>query len=284
MQDKKILVFIDWFLPGYKAGGPIRSVANIVSHLSENYKFYIITTDTDYLESKPYSSVKSNQWVNFNKYTKVYYFSGNKLNKKNLGKLIKDTKFDIAYINGIYSYYFSILPLFLLRKLKNKKVIIAPRGMLSNQSFSAKSLKKRAFLFSAKLFNLYKNISFQATNKEEQESILKEIPKAGKIIIAPNLPKRIEISDNPKRIKEDGLLKMVSIARISPEKNTLFALEILSKSEYSGKIEFDLYGSIYNETYWEKCKKIIQNLSDNITVSNKGSIDSKIVHQTFCRF
>jgi len=28
-DKKKILVFIDWYLPGYKAGGPVRSMANI---------------------------------------------------------------------------------------------------------------------------------------------------------------------------------------------------------------------------------------------------------------
>ncbi len=67
MQEKKILVFIDWFLPGYKAGGPIRSVAHIVSQLSGNYKFFIVTRNTDYLESEPYKSIKSNQ---INKTTK----------------------------------------------------------------------------------------------------------------------------------------------------------------------------------------------------------------------
>jgi hypothetical protein len=33
MNKIKVLVFIDWYLPGYKAGGPIQSVANIISQL-----------------------------------------------------------------------------------------------------------------------------------------------------------------------------------------------------------------------------------------------------------
>jgi hypothetical protein len=33
MTKKKILVFVDWYLPGYKAGGQIRSVASMVGHL-----------------------------------------------------------------------------------------------------------------------------------------------------------------------------------------------------------------------------------------------------------
>ncbi|CAN5434615.1 hypothetical protein BH10BAC1_BH10BAC1_14720 [soil metagenome] len=32
MAKKKVLIFIDWYLPGYKAGGPRQSVANLVAH------------------------------------------------------------------------------------------------------------------------------------------------------------------------------------------------------------------------------------------------------------
>ncbi len=55
---KKILVFIDWYIPGFKAGGPIRSCANIVQHLSSDFEFYFITSDTDYCEDKPYENIK----------------------------------------------------------------------------------------------------------------------------------------------------------------------------------------------------------------------------------
>ena len=47
MEKKKILVFIDWYLPGFRAGGPIRSCANLISHLSDEFDFNIVTTDTD---------------------------------------------------------------------------------------------------------------------------------------------------------------------------------------------------------------------------------------------
>ena len=34
MKKLKVLIFIDWFKPGYKAGGPTTSNVNIVDHLS----------------------------------------------------------------------------------------------------------------------------------------------------------------------------------------------------------------------------------------------------------
>ena len=74
------------------------------------------------------------------------------------------------------------------------------------------------------------------------------------------------------------------IGRISPEKNTLFALKILSDSEYNGNIEFDLFGSVYVNEYWKECKKIINSLPKNIKVAYKESINSKKVHETFSKY
>ena len=282
-EKKKILIFIDWFLPGYKAGGPIRSVANIIDHLSKDFIFKIITTDTDYLEKEPYKDNESNKWMEFNNNTSIYYFSKENLTKNKLKGLIKNTEFDIAYINGIYSFYFSILPLFLLRKRK-KKIIVAARGMLSKHAFSSKSFKKTIFLKIIKLLGLYKNVIFQATDKNEAIEIKEIIKKHKEIITVPNLPKKLICSENIQRKKEAGTLRLVSIARISTEKNTLFALDVLQGIKYNGKIQFDIFGSVYNEEYWLQCKNRINKLSENINVSYKGSIDSSKVHGIFSNY
>ena len=42
MNKKKLLVFTDWYLPAYKAGGPVRSIANIVAHLKDEIDSLII--------------------------------------------------------------------------------------------------------------------------------------------------------------------------------------------------------------------------------------------------
>ena len=53
---------MDWFLPGYQAGGPIRSVANIVAALSSDFEFYIVTRNTD-LVGGPYKDIEPNKWL-----------------------------------------------------------------------------------------------------------------------------------------------------------------------------------------------------------------------------
>ena len=276
---KKILVFIDWYLPGYKAGGPIRSVANMVTHLSHKYQFLIVTRNTDYLESKPYPNIKSDEWVDLSENQKVYYFSKKNLTIKELKRLVKKTEFDFAYINGIYSFFFSILPLVLMSYFSKRKIIVAPRGMLSAQGLGVKSLRKKIFVFMSRMVGLYKKSTFHVTVDSERIDIEKLSLRQQSIYVVSNLPPKPSGIEIKKQIKKVGELRLVSIARISPEKNTLFALECLSSHSYEGNILFDLYGAIYNQNYWDECERIIEELPSNIIVRYRGGLDnSRLPH------
>ncbi len=279
MNKKKILIFIDWFLPGYKAGGPIRSVANLTAWLSNEFEFFIITRNTDYLENTPYPNIESNQWIKHSENIHAYYFSKNELSIKNIKKIVSEQHLDTVYINGIYSFYFSLLPVYIFKKTL-KKVIVASRGMLSEHSFSSKNFKKKIFIFLANLTGFYKNVVFQVTNKREKEEVSKLIHNSKGYLIAPNLPSKINELPVKNRIKKERVLKLVSIARISKEKNTLFALQLLSKVNYSGKIYFNIYGSVYQRDYWNECLRIIKLLPENVVVKYKGEINNNIILKT----
>lgn len=280
MSKKKILIFIDWFLPGYKAGGPVRSMANMVDYLQEDYDFYIITRNTDYTESISYTTVQSNCWEHYSENVKVYYADQYHQNKKIYRQLMEEVKPDIAYINGVYSWKFSILPLIVAKKVKLKKVIVAARGMLAGSAIDVKGGKKKLFLKAARMAGLYKNAVFHATNTKEEEDIKKVLGQRLKVKVADNLPKQ-QLPDYRPLLKEKGELKLVSLARIAPEKNTLFALERLAElKDFDGNIQFDLYGQIYSEDYWQQCQAIITQLPHNITVSYKGTVDAELVGTT----
>ena len=72
----KILVFIDWYKPAYKAGGPISSVYNLTELLGDEIQFYIITSDRDLNENSPLEGLKYNEWVDQGK-VKVRYLRRN---------------------------------------------------------------------------------------------------------------------------------------------------------------------------------------------------------------
>lgn len=225
----KILIFIDWFVPGYKAGGPISSNANLVDHLGNSFEFYVLTRDTDYCETTPYPTVQSDAWNKLPNGANVYYISTHKLGFRNLIKVCQSVEFDCVYINGIYSLYFSLFPLLYFKYFTRKKVIVSSRGMLSDHTFSSKKGKKKLFYALARFTGLYKGITFHATNENEADQIRKNVGFKGIIKVAPNLPPKGHVVSDRNISKHPGVLRLISIARVSPEKNTLYALEVIEK-------------------------------------------------------
>lgn len=269
-NKKKIAVFIDWFLPAYKAGGPITSVSNLVQALKNDFDFYIITSDRDLGDTEILDGIKTNIWQKKDDF-EVIYLSPSKQNLKFIRQILKERKFDKIYINGIFSFRFSILPLIAAKKIyHHNDIIVAPRGMLSGQAFAKKSFKKKVFLGVVKLFGLFKDVCFQATTEQEFLDIQKTL-EIKNIKSVQNIPRIPTDSDFSIRRKEKNKLKIVSIARISQEKNTFFALDVLSKITF-GEIIFDIYGTIVDTHYWEMCKQQIDKMPKNIKVNYKGAI------------
>ena len=82
LTDKpKILFFYDYFFPGYKAGGPVQSLTNLIGALQYDYSFSVITTAYDLLSNEPYPAINQNEWNNISlpnvQQQKVFLF-GNK--------------------------------------------------------------------------------------------------------------------------------------------------------------------------------------------------------------
>lgn len=281
MEKKKVLVFIDWFLPGYRAGGPIQSCANMIAHLKDEFDFSVVTRDTDYCETNPYPEIKSNAWNLLSDGTRVFYFSSGNLRFSEIKKIIYSEEYDVAYLNGIYSYWFTLLPLFLLKK-RNKKVIVAVRGMLAEGAIAQKSFKKRIFLFLARIFGIFNNVVLQASSEKEKEAIEKYFGKNAFVRIAPNLFKKNITPYRSRKEKYAGEIRLINIARIAPEKNLRFALEILK--EVKGKVTFDFYGPIYHQNYMKECEQIIQKLPGNISANYHGSIPNHLIHETLIKY
>jgi glycosyltransferase involved in cell wall biosynthesis len=281
----KVLIFIDWYLPGFKAGGPIQSCVNLVSHLKKDLKFYIITRNTDYTSKVPYTEVKSDSWNSMNG-AQVYHLSRRAMKSQKIRTLIKEVDPDVVYVNGIYSFYFSILPIIVSKQLGYHNILVAVRGMFAQSAINVKGFKKKLFIRLAKAYKLYRNVSFHATNDAEEADIRAALGDKVHVKVATNLPQILNESKalKERRIKNLGELYLVSVARIAPEKNTKFALEVLRDFKGQGKIKMDLFGPIYNETYWNECSAIIVQIPDNISVEYKGSLEKEKVHKMLQRY
>ncbi len=269
MNRPQVLVFIDWFSPGFKAGGPVRSVVNLVDHLRERIDFHIVTSDTEYTETSPYTGIIPDSWTVMPGGERVWYASRKGTRRSTWDQLIKDRAWDAVYVQGMWSLWFSAMPLWLTRG-SDRNRIVAVRGMLAPGMMRHGGLKKRFFLWFMKLTGSYAQVEFQATNAEEVEDVKRWISPRTPIHQVPNLGRRFRGLPSRPRSKMPGELRLVSVARIALEKNTRFAIECLGG--LTGHITFDLYGPIYDQDYWRHCQKIISALPPNVNVSYKGVI------------
>lgn len=281
-MKSKILILNGQYLPGYKGGGPIRSIENIVNNLSDYYKFYIVTSDRDFKDDKPYENIVVNAWNKVGA-AEVYYMDKSMQTLKGFEEVINSIDYDFLYLNGFFSPIFTIRPLILkkMKRLKNNNVILTPRGDFSG-GLEVKKLKKYIYIFFVKLLGVYNNIKWHSTSVLESNDI-KKVFKEANIFEVSNLSNKLEHRDIAKN-KNKGFLDLVFISRIHRKKNLLFTLKVLSNFKFDGIIKYDIFGPIEDFEYWNECKKYIESMPENVKVKYKGELNHNDVNNTLEKY
>ena len=253
-----ILITIPWFHPAFKAGGPVQSISNMVNELREGYQFFIFCGDTD-LNGLPISISSTNEWVPYNDHTQVWYASKQQRSQQ-LQEQVKIIQPDIVYMVGLFSWHFTMVPL-LFTKVPQK--ILSVRGMLHPGAMGQKSWKKQLYIRFLKLTGKHKCCVFQASDSTESGFIKAAMGEEVQVKVAGNFPKMHGALQLP--IKQPGELTLISIALISPMKNTLLVLQALSAC--TSNIQYHIAGPVKEFGYWEECQAVINLLPPNIKVT-----------------
>lgn len=280
---KKILICVDWYEPGFKAGGPIQSCKNIVAALGNLYEFYILTSDRDANETKPYENVVLNEWVPLNGHTQVWYASPGTVGIKKIQNLVRSVNPDIVYFNSMFSRNFTLLPLLALKYMRfTGKVVLAPRGMLHEGALQSKSLKKKIFLQIFRLTGWSSGLLFHATDELEMQNVTTYFPSA-RVKVAGNIPNvDNSLLELPEKKKNE--LDVVFISRVHPHKNLRFLLEIFRELDAEQQLHFDIYGVEEDPAYAAECKELAASMPGNINVNFKGPLASHKVPETLKRY
>jgi len=265
------MIFVGWFFPGFKGAGQSTSCLNLVLGLHQDYDLYIFTRGNDYGVKEDYDSVKLNEWNDFRGIAKVYYCQKSSLSFSKVFKVIKEVNPMLIYINGMFSFNMTIIPILINRFfITSSQVILVPRGMLMDGKIQFKRFKKLIFIKIFKLLGLQKKLFFQATSNEEKLSIKKRLKANVKqIYTIPNIPSINQVETNLPAKKGSNKLKLYFASRIAREKNIIYALEVLKKLDLP--VQFDIWGSIDHNLYWEKCKELINTFPEYIEVNYKGT-------------
>lgn len=292
MNKKKVLIINSYYLPGYKSGGPQRTVENIVDVFGDKANIYILTQDHDFGCTDHYEGVINNKWTQVGK-AKVMYVSTFDFRWSALKKAY--FAFDTIYGCGLFDV--GCRKLLLIHRLynkkygKDKKIYVAPMGVFSSGAYNNASHKKKSLFIKAyKALGAFKNITWSFTTEaevKEAETVLGYKLKSNDYIIAEDLPRKVDFDyyrDKAEKYhKEPGKLNLVFISRIPPKKNLTYALEILNY-KYDGEIKYDIYGTREDKNYWEKCKALMEKLPSNVHAKYCGELKPDQVLDTFSKY
>ena len=275
---KTILIIMGRYLPGYKDGGPVRSIKNLTDRLGNEYNFKILTTDRDHGDVSAYPGVKVNEW-NKTGNAYVYYVNPNGFTKEIIIKLASEA--DMVYLCGCFNDYARTTLALKRRNQITGKVVIASMGLFSPGAFQIKKWKKSIYMLILKAAGYFKNVEWSATSQEEVKQIKNIVGNGAVCHIAQDLPRQVESKLNLTE-KKQGELKVIFLSRISRKKNLSFAIDRLQNVK--GKITFDIYGTMEDDEYWKECETKLKKLPDNISWNYKGEADSDNVIDIFSNY
>lgn len=281
-----MLILAGCYLPGIKGGGPIRTIANLVEVLGDEFEFSIITMDRDLGDKTPYQSVNHGQWNQVGK-SKVYYINSS-ISIFSLAKLINSVSYDVLYLNSFFNTLFSFKPIFMskLGVISPKLIVLAPRGEFSNGALNIKPIRKRVFIFCVKVARLYRNVLWHASTNYEKNDILNNYIKNKwlssnlPIHVASNMSVLNIVDAGKQKVKfsKNGSVKICFLSRVSPMKNLNYLIDVLSKVK--SNVFLGIYGPIESQSYWNLCLEKLKQLPSNIEYNYFGMVPSSDVQET----
>lgn len=262
----KIMIFIGGYLPGEKFGGPVTSIYNFTELFGDTYEIYVVCKNHDLKEKTPYTSI-SNGWNIVGK-AKVRYLADKDFGCKSFKMLIDEILPDLMYSSSIMSATLN-LPLIYLARKTGIPLLLAPRGELNDSAIKIKEWKKRPYLWLINRLKLLKHVYIQATSEDELKNCYRHLcVSQQQTFLLPNIPSAIV---HKNRIdKTRGKLNIVFVARILPNKNLKYAIQVVNRLQ--GDVNFDIYGPIENEMYWNECREEIAKAPKGVNIQYKGKL------------
>ena len=244
----RILAVVEWYPPAYKAGGPIRSVHNLMQLLraQTDHHLEVVCGDRDLGSPSPLEGIEPDV-PHSRDGIQVTYRSSVTLAwwlEKMRGTPDHPAP-DVLYLNSLFSVPFALHPLVAARRL-GIRVVLAPRGMLGAGALAIKPVKKKVFLTAARLLGLFRDVRWHASTAVEAQDVRQAFPNA-EVQCASNVP---IASKKCLPFVFGETLNWLALGRIHPIKNLHFALEALQDVDLKGKhLRVELVGPAEDVVY-----------------------------------
>jgi glycosyltransferase involved in cell wall biosynthesis len=282
-SNNDILIYAHYFLPANNAGGPPKSLGNLIDATKDQLKFKVMCCDHEFKRpTEKFPGIQSGKWTEFEGRKVMYLADGWRSSVKLIFEGFHRSS-KVAYFNSFFDIKYTILPILALAIFSTKKIIIAPRGEFSLGALVIKPRKKKFYLKFFGIFRFHKRVIWQASSLKEKADLENFWGAGIEIVLLPNFPDIKLPSLQTKTVKVPGKLRLVYLARIAKIKNLLELLQALQPIT-GHKIDLDIFGPIEDERYWKDCAGVINGLPENITVRYLGAVDSADVLNTIAAY
>ena len=278
-QPLRILAVVEWYPPAYKAGGPVRSVHNLMQLLKAQtpHHLEVVCGNRDLGSTEPLRGISSDIPTDQNGIAVTYR---SKVSyawwKAKLRGTAETPPPDVIYLNSLFSVPFALQPLRAAKSL-GIRVVLAPRGMLGAGALAIKPAKKKLFLTLARLFGLFRGVRWHASTPLEAIEIQRQFPRA-ECRVAINVPLFRAESQKP---NFDGGHSFLVLGRINQKKNIHFALEALQKVDFGGKgLTVELVGPAEDKPYLER---LLSMARPGLKVVHAGAVPPESLGEVWAR-
>jgi glycosyltransferase involved in cell wall biosynthesis len=269
-----ILVSLRHYIPGYRFGGPVRSIANLVAHMGTEYEFRIVCLCHDFRQREAYEDIVNGVWQKVGA-AMVMYARDRDVTPALWRRIAAQVRPDLLYLNSFFDPRFSLAPYVALHKTA-LPIVVAPRGELSDGALRISPVKKQMYLTLAAAAHVSKRLSWHATSAHELDDIARKMsPPPGRVHLASNLPGVLAKPALAFRGKEPHALRVVFLSRIAPMKNLLGAIRIVKR--LSGPVQLHIIGPIDDAVYWSECQAAIKTCPLNVTIKWQGEVPNERV-------
>ncbi|MBE7324816.1 glycosyltransferase [Nocardioides sp. Y6] len=227
-------------------------------------QIHVITSAYDHGCREPLD-VPINTWTGVGR-AKVFYADTRSWHGRlSIVKCLRASGARVLYLNSLFSYWFSILPLLLVRLglVHFDSVVVAPRGELDPGALRLKSPKKRAFLAVAKALKLYDDVTWHLSAELEAANLRAIFPTA-----------RVLVKENETlvrgRSEADGEIRCMPVrfaylGRVSRKKRVHLLIQAAAQLP-RGSYELLVFGG-GDRDYIQECKDLSRKLGVPVNFS-----------------
>jgi glycosyltransferase involved in cell wall biosynthesis len=279
--DSCVLIVTGGFPPAFRWGGPARSISAITERLGSEFAFVVVASAFDLGQPEPLPGIDPDVWAR--RCNADVFYSSSRAPVVRIFRLGRRRQTDLLYLNSFFSVRYSLLPLLAFRLgCRRVRVLVAPRGELSDGAMTHHAFRKRSFIALFRLFRLQHAVMWHASTGVEAGEIRRAFVEdrgSRPLEVGVAIDLFSEQNDNEgvslQRFAESP--RIVFFSRIDPKKN-LHGL-LASLRHVSEPVDLTIAGPVSNDGYWRACAKEIDALRGSHTIRIAGAIEPSEVHR-----